>query len=586
MMGVLMRLLAPSLVLAMLAAHGAYAADPPTPGQIFQHQQRPETVPRLPDAKPPEVEDKRDGGDFSPADRRPAQTPSTTSATRRVPVKAFRLTGLTVASEPAVQPLLEPYRNREATLTQLHEAATVVQDYLTGLGFFVRVYVPTQDVKDGIVELRVVESRISSINVQRGEGLRIGDETLRRYFSSESGEAGGLLSRSRMEHDLLLLNDLAGVRARAILVPGTEPGSTTLLLSAQAEPFVQGFLSADNSGNKFAGRARADADVRLNSPLGAGDLLSARASVTAHSNFARVAYTMPVGPDGLSLGMAYSLNDYKLCCEFEALNQEGWARSGNLFATYPLVRSLSKNVSASLVYGDRRIVGRSLGALSSDHRLDSWTPVLYGDWQDKWWGMAARSSWSAQVTSGRVDLSTSPDRAGDIATAGTGGRYDKAQFNFARVQKLGVNWTLLAAARGQFASKNLDSSEKLILGGLSGVRAYPTGEAVGDAGLILSAELQREIVPQWVGSLFLDYGRIQLHKNPWANWEAGNPNIRNKYSLNGGGIGVTWMPNPRIVARAILATPFGSNPGRDVNGRNSENTRDGTRVWASLSWSF
>ena len=560
----------------------AFAADPPTPGQIFQ-QQRQQPAPRLPEAKPAEIEDK---GDFSPAGRRPEQAPGVTSATRRVPVKEFQLNGLTVTGEAPIQALLEPYRNKELTLTQLHEAATVVQEYLRKLGYFARVYVPTQDVKDGVVELRIVESRISSIQVQRGEGLRVSDETLKRYFSVEGEGAGGLLQQSKMEHDLLLANDLAGVRARAILVPGNEPGSTTLLLSALAEPFVQGYLSADNTGNKFTGRARAAADLRLNSPMGVGDLLSAHASFTAHSNFARVAYSVPVGANGLSLGMAYSLNDYKLCCEFAPLNQEGWARSGNLFANYPLVRSLAKNVSASVVYGDRRIVGRSLGALTSDHRLDSWTPGLYGDWQDKWWGMAARSSWAVLFTSGRVNLSTSPDQALDTATAATTGRYEKAQLSFARVQKLSENWTLLAAARGQYASKNLDSSEKLILGGVSGVRAYPTGEAVGDAGLILNAELQREIVPQWVGSVFIDYGYIQLHKSPWANWEAGNPNIRNKYSLSGGGVGVTWAPNPRIVARAILATPFGSNPGRDVNGRNSENTRDGTRVWASLSWSF
>ena len=118
------------------------------------------------------------------------------------------------------------------------------------------------------------------------------------------------------------------------------------------------------------------------------------------------------------------------------------------------------------------------------------------------------------------------------------------------------------------------------------MRAYPTGEAIGDSGFIFNAEVQREIAPQWIGSVFLDYGYIQLHQNPWANWQAGNLTIQNKYGLSGAGLGVTWQPTPSVTLRAILAAPVGSNPGRDVNGRNSENTKDAARLWAAVSWAF
>ena len=586
-MGVVSRIFTPSCIVALaIVSTPGLAADPPTPGQIFQQQQQPGLQPRLPEVQTPPIEEKPDAGDFTTAPRAPGQAPSATSATRRVSVKAFHLSGLTVVPEEKVQALLEPYRNRDLTLTQLHEAATVVQEYLRGTGYFIRVYVPTQDVKDGVVELRIVESRIGAIDIQRGEGLRVNDATIRRYFELQGQAAGELLQQAKIEHDLLLVNDLAGVRVRAILVPGNDPGSTTLMLNALAEPFVQGYLSADNAGNKFTGRERADADVRINSPLGIGDQISLRGSVSSHSNYARVAYTVPVTATGLAIGAAYSYNTYRLCCEFSALDQNGWAQAVNLYATYPLMRSPSRNVSVSLVYADRRIVGNALGAQISDHRDNSWTPGVYGDWQDNWTGAAARSSWSVQLATGRIDLSASPDQAADAATAGTAGRFQKTAFNLARTQRLNDQWTLLAAARGQVASKNLESSEKLFLGGISGVRAYPTGEAIGDSGFIVNVEVQREIAPQWIGSVFLDYGYIQLHQNPWANWQAGNPTIQNKYGLSGAGLGATWQPNPRVTVRAILAAPVGSNPGRDVNGRNSENARDAARLWAAVSWAF
>ena len=96
-----------------LVAMAARAADPPTPGQIFQQQQQgPDLQPRLP-PKPPPIEEKQDGGDFRRAEPSPGRGPAATSATRRVPVKAFRLVGLTVAPEATVQALLAPHRNRD-----------------------------------------------------------------------------------------------------------------------------------------------------------------------------------------------------------------------------------------------------------------------------------------------------------------------------------------------------------------------------------------------------------------------------------------------------------------------------------------
>ena len=42
----------------------------------------------------------------------------------------------------------------------------------------------------------------------------------------------------------------------------------------------------------------------------------------------------------------------------------------------------------------------------------------------------------------------------------------------------------------QLANKNLDSSEKFTLGGIGGVRAYPSGEASGDEGRKISFDLK------------------------------------------------------------------------------------------------
>ena len=50
-------------------------------------------------------------------------------------------------------------------------------------------------------------------------------------------------------------------------------------------------------------------------------------------------------------------------------------------------------------------------------------------------------------------------------------------------QRLTESWVLFGSVNAQFASKNLDSSERFSFGGPYGMRAYPIGEAPADAGV-------------------------------------------------------------------------------------------------------
>ena len=56
--------------------------------------------------------------------------------------------------------------------------------------------------------------------------------------------------------------------------------------------------------------------------------------------------------------------------------------------------------------------------------------------------------------------------------------------------------SLYGAIYGQFASKNLDISEKMGLGGMYAVRAYPVGEAYADEGYVVNLEA-RLLLPKF-----------------------------------------------------------------------------------------
>jgi hemolysin activation/secretion protein len=107
------------------------------------------------------------------------------------------------------------------------------------------------------------------------------------------------------------------------------------------------------------------------------------------------------------------------------------------------------------------------------------------------------------------------------------------------------------------ASQNLDVSEKMALGGMNGVRAYPEGEAAADEGYLLTLEVRQ----QWLGlapasgqvhlAAFVDAGVVKLNHSPWAS----TPTHRH---LSGAGVGVYWTQTRDFSVKAFYARKLGN----------------------------
>ncbi len=108
------------------------------------------------------------------------------------------------------------------------------------------------------------------------------------------------------------------------------------------------------------------------------------------------------------------------------------------------------------------------------------------------------------------------------------------------------------------ASKNLDISEKMGLGGVGGVRAYPGGEGYADQGYVLNLEVRRSL-PAFGAALpgqaqavaFVDTGTVSLNKQPWAPGE-------NRKTLSGAGLGLTWMGANGLALKLYYAHKLGN----------------------------
>jgi hemolysin activation/secretion protein len=171
-----------------------------------------------------------------------------------------------------------------------------------------------------------------------------------------------------------------------------------------------------------------------------------------------------------------------------------------------------------------------------------------------------------------VDIRTPGKRTIDDVSARTNGHFYKLTFTGDGLFPLADGWSAYAQVSGQFANKNLDSSEKFSLGRAFGVRAYPEGEATGDEGLLLKGELRYTLPVPVLGGLvrfngFVDHGEIETNKQPFI--AAGD----NRRGLSAFGLGLDWALPARALVRPSVARRLG-------NERSTVDTGDDkTRFW-------
>ncbi|TRZ97294.1 MAG: ShlB/FhaC/HecB family hemolysin secretion/activation protein [Rhodocyclaceae bacterium] len=506
-------------------------------------------------------------------------------------VTAFRIVGLTAVPEAEATQFLAAFAGQSLSLDGLRRVADKFEQWLRSRGLFAaRAYLPPQDIKAGVVEIRVLEGKVEGIDIKLKLDSRLSEDRLRAILAGAL-PPGGALEQERLERGLLLMNDLPATSARAVLAPGKDLGSSRVVVEAAQGPVMAGSAELDNTGNRFTGDWRLGAALSINDAYGLGDLWSLRAASSQGSTFMRAGYTVPLGSDGWKLGVALIESRYKLCCDatVAALDSNGEASALSGFVSYPLIRTRLTNLLVSANWASRGFVNRSLLVTTSDKTSETVTLGVNGDRSDMvgLMGLGAYTTYSAQWASGRINLDGwAADKAQDATTAQSQGGFDKWAGQVTHLLRLSNTSALYAGLSAQWAGKNLDSSEKFGIGGPQGVRAYPTGEASGDEGWLLSAEWRREINRDWRFVAFADYGEITLHHTPWANWNVATPSLSNRYALSGVGASVVWAPTPASQITASLASRLGKNPARDATGRDSDSRPPRPQLWVQGSLGF
>lgn len=528
--------------LGLLFSAAALAQTPPSAGSLNEQIQR--ELPERPSNAAPDLRIEQDTTTATPA-----------AETQRILVKSLRITGARLYSSAQLLAVTDYSSEGEFTLGELRAMAASIARHYQQNGYpFAQAYLPAQEIKNGEVTIAVLESEYGQVDLRNQS--RLADGVANGLLAGL--DSGDTIALAPLESRLLLLSDIPGVEVQSTLVPGASVGAADLVVDVVPGRRFSGTLSADNLGDRYTGGNRLGASLNLNNPSGYGDLLSLRIlGSDADLYYGRAAYQIPLGR--FSTGVAYSHMQYDLGKEFESLDASGTATIASIYSRYPLIRSRRQNLYIQLSLDDKNFRDRvDATATVADKEARVAMLSLNGDVRDRLGG--GWNAYSLTWSSGELDIRDPEARAVDAATVRSDGHYDKLALSATRLQHLHERLSLYAAFRGQIASKNLDTSEQFGLGGLSGVRAYPSGEAYGDQGYVLNLEARTplqglsERVPgqlQLVG--FVDTGRVALNRNPG---DGGN----NYRSLHGVGIGVNWARHDTFAVNATLARRLGGEP--------------------------
>ena len=472
----------------------------------------------------------------------------------KIVVNSLQVTGALTYPEAELVALTGFQPGSELTLADLRGMASKITERYRSNGFFIaQAYLPAQEVSNGVVTIAVVEGQYGKIAVRNQSNLA--DDLV--YSQLDGINTGNAVLMAPLESRLLLLSDLPGVNVTSTLTPGASVGASDMLVDVTPGQRVTGSIDADNGGNRYTGEYRLGATVNLNNAAGRGDVASLRVLTSGSGlNYARGSYQMQFGK--ATAGVAYSWLGYELGKEFSSLRANGTAKIASIYGGYPLIRSRNTNVYALLAFDAKTFQDRvDTTSTVVDKKVQALMATLRGDHRDRLGG-GGLTSYALTGTTGNVDIQTPSVRAFDAATAQSNGHYGKLGFSAMRLQSVTDTVSLYAGVSGQVASKNLDISEKMQLGGINGVRAYPEGEAYADQGYLLTLEA-RFLVPrfseQFPGQLqlfgFVDTGRVSLNKNPW--------DLRDNHrTLSGAGIGLNWSAANNFVVKTSYARKLGS----------------------------
>ena len=505
----------------------------------------------------------------------------------KVFVKEFSFDGNKKYPTSEFQKLVQDKVNKELAYADLRNILQEVSFYYRSKGFLATAFLPEQDIKDGKIQIFIVEGKIGKLEIKADvkKELNISRERISKFIFNKIN-LNEILNIVQLDRNIRNLNNTPGINAIAQLVEGDKLGETNIVISASNTKTLSTTSLVDNNGSRSSGYERVTNILNLDSVFNKGERFSVTDVITDGSHYYAGSATIPLGYDGLQTTFRVSKMEYDLGAPFASTDPTGYSTEFFLGFNKELMIKPDKSLTSSLSFSRNDYVNDlNTGSNSNKDIIKSSLNLTYNN-QDEYFSGGANTV-AFTGTFGSLDLTDNTTNFDtDQLTAKANGDYWKLAINVNRFQRITDTVSAVIKFNGQYTDKNLDGAEQLSLGGPNGVRAFPSNEGAGDQGFISSLEFNKTFSKNRRLTLFYDYGKIQLHKQAWENWNATNTSLKNNYDLSGVGISFSIPIYKNFALTATYAEKLGNNPGKDSNGNDVDGLTWDNRSLISLVGQF
>jgi hemolysin activation/secretion protein len=517
------------------------------PGDERLPEMQPEVDPepelRLPPVKPPEPE--------APISVGPTFV-----------LRGVEIDGNTVIGDTELQAVIKNYLDRPISTTQLQELRRALTMVYIDAGYINSgAVLPDQQVKNGIVRMRIVEGELSEIEIEDNKTISASYFTERIKLS-----VGPPLNVNELQERMqIMLEDPRIERINSTLEPGDQPGESKLAVDVTEGKKASMQFTLDNNRSPTVGQIQGGLHVQLQNFTSAAERLLLDWWQTDGLTDLNARLEVPVSPRDTVMfaRIQWSTADVVEPPGSE-IDVESESQDFELGISHPFYRGVGKTFSASVSLNPRRsqtfLLGRGF-AFSPGVEPDGVsrvTPLRIGlNWLDlsRLQVIAARSVFSIGLP-----ILNATENPGNLPDGNYFAWLGQAQW-VRRWTDGGVNTVFRADM--QLTPNSLLPLEKFTVGGPLSVRGYRTNQMVRDSGYSASAEVRIPIFKAPIPGVSQGFADGTVELAPFfdlgGGWETNGPTPDPTF-ISSVGAGLRWNISRGVFGSLYYAEALNNVP--------------------------
>lgn len=476
-------------------------------------------------------------------------------------MRRFVVDGASLVAPEKIDATLAPYLGADRTIGDLREARAALEAIYARRGYgATQVLLPEQEIRDGVVRLRVVEVKLGAVRI---EGNRFFDDDNVRA-SLPALVTGEPLSTGRLASQLRLANESPVKQTTVVLKPGARQDEVDAEVRVADQRPYRFSLSLDNTGTPDTGNYRVGAGFQhanlfnrdhvlnvqyVTSPSQEDDPNQLALPPNSRVTIWGAGYHAPIPSwgDSIDLVAGYANVNSGVVQNLFNISGSGRVYAGRYNFGLPTVATVQQKLSLGydVLYYDNNVVpvGTST-AVVPDYVLH---PLSLG-YAGVWRGPADEAALYVSGVRNLPGGSNGDQAQFDLVRPGAEADYTLARFNASWLHRLPGDLQSRLRFTAQYTSDMLLPAAQFGLGGMDSVRGFFEREFVGDRGFSGTVELHSpDLAALDAGAAasdvrvrllaFYDYGRAWIiNPQPFEQRVTGissaGPGLRVAYRAN------------------------------------------------------